>query len=572
MITKRFISYLFLLVFFCSSSQIVAQSYDQLTKAYETKLQNDETALPSLSQFISKAKKENNSEKLVQGYKDAIYFSAATEKKLRYADSAITAAIHSQNVDLLTNAYLGKGIIYYSNYKRYKPALDEYLKAYNVSKNSKDEYLKHKVLYHLGVIKSYLGYYEEALVHFNTCIIYFEEQLRKNLHKNETFNNKKGYLNSLHQAVLCNINIADIQNAESLTTTGLQYIGSSKEFELEKAYFLKCRGIIDYKKNQFTKSLSTLNFAIPPINNKGDFTNLAVSYYYQGCAFYGLKDVDQAIMSFQKVDSIFKKNEFVIPELRKNYEFLIKYYNKNGDNTNELLYTKKLLKADSIIDADFNFLSSRIHKEYDTASLLDTKRRLDKRSYTTYSLIVFLLLCTFFLVFLLWKHMKNARKITANYMDLQKVLQVNHDQNIMIAPDNLRQTLADDLITEVLEKLRNFELKKQFVEKGITINKLAKRFNTNENYLSQVINEQKGLNFNKYISNLRINYVTTLLYYDKKYLNFKVEAMAELCGIASRQNFSDLFYEINGIRPKDFIKMRKKETEVHSILEPATNT
>ncbi|MGE4513382.1 MAG: helix-turn-helix domain-containing protein [Chryseobacterium sp.] len=84
---------------------------------------------------------------------------------------------------------------------------------------------------------------------------------------------------------------------------------------------------------------------------------------------------------------------------------------------------------------------------------------------------------------------------------------------------------------------------------------------TNSNYLSQVINEYKGGNFNKYLSQLRINYITNLLFEDRKYLKYNIETLAKECGIASRQNFSDLFYEINGIRPTDFIKKRMQEIE-----------
>ena len=105
----------------------------------------------------------------------------------------------------------------------------------------------------------------------------------------------------------------------------------------------------------------------------------------------------------------------------------------------------------------------------------------------------------------------------------------------------------------------NFEDKKQFTQKGLTIQKLAIQFETNSNYLSHVINEQKGMNFNKYIGDLRIRHITCLLFEKNIYLNYTIDSLAKECGIASRQNFSDLFFEINGIRPTDFIKNRKKE-------------
>lgn len=66
------------------------------------------------------------------------------------------------------------------------------------------------------------------------------------------------------------------------------------------------------------------------------------------------------------------------------------------------------------------------------------------------------------------------------------------------------------------------------------------------------------MNFSRYLGILRINYITQLMYENEKYLNYTIQGLSDECGIASRQNFSDLFQEINGLRPTEFIKKRKK--------------
>ncbi len=48
---------------------------------------------------------------------------------------------------------------------------------------------------------------------------------------------------------------------------------------------------------------------------------------------------------------------------------------------------------------------------------------------------------------------------------------------------------------------------------------------------------------------------------NKLYRQYKVENLAHECGMSSRQLFSTHFYEINGIRPIEFIKNRKKEID-----------
>lgn len=108
------------------------------------------------------------------------------------------------------------------------------------------------------------------------------------------------------------------------------------------------------------------------------------------------------------------------------------------------------------------------------------------------------------------------------------------------------------------EKLKEFEDTKSFKEKGITLPQLAENFKTNTTYLSQYINDVMGVNFNKYISTLKINYVTDLMYNDAKVLSYSVQGLADECGISSRQNFSDLFLEINGNPSDRFYKAEEK--------------
>mgnify|MGYP006148653121 FL=1 len=161
------------------------------------------------------------------------------------------------------------------------------------------------------------------------------------------------------------------------------------------------------------------------------------------------------------------------------------------------------------------------------------------------------------------KKQKKAKEIKQKYILLEE--KFVKDQNISEVPNNTieekRVNLHEGKVEELLRKLQTFENKKGFTQKGLTISKLAAQLGTNSSYLSQVINEYKGGNFNKYLSQLRINYITNLLFEDRKYLKYNIETLAKECGIASRQNFSDLFYEINGIRPTDFIKKRIQEIE-----------
>ena len=123
--------------------------YSGLRKKYWEYEENDLRAFKYLDIYISSAKKEKNYAELFQGYSDAIRYSK--NKKLQYADSAIMAASLSKNIDLIGNAHIGKGAVYYFTYRKFQPALDEYLKAYEYTKNAKDPFLKYQNLYHIGI-------------------------------------------------------------------------------------------------------------------------------------------------------------------------------------------------------------------------------------------------------------------------------------------------------------------------------------------------------------------------------------------------------------------------------------
>lgn len=555
-----------ILIFLLSFSfKMKAQNtYDDIRKKYKIYEQNDERALPVVRLFISKAKKENNYEKLVKGYEDAFYYSNDATLKLKYADSCINASLKTNDYDVISRSYLGKGTIYYFNLKRYEPALDQYVKAYEYSKKGNDDYQEYKVIYHMGVVKSYLGYYNEALKHFEDCIQYFEPKTKGDLHPNTIFNNSKGYLNSLHQATICYRNLGNYKKADSLVEVGLNFTNKSKEFPLEQAYFTKCKGIFEYHQKNYDDAIQNLTSALPVLKKNNDFSWTSVADFYIGKSYLGLGKQEQAIQQFEKVDSIFQKHKFIVPELRENYELLIKYWKEKKNDKQELHYTKNLLKADSILAKDFPYLSAKIHKDYDTQILEDAKGKLEKQNYWSLGAILLLILAVIGLIFIAWKLYQKEKLIRKKYSELEERLQT-HQPTPAVSYENIPQqskaVISKDVFTDLSEKLKEFEDSKSFKEKGITLPQLAENFKTNTTYLSQYINDVMGVNFNKYISTLRINYVTDLMYNDAKVLSYSVQGLADECGISSRQNFSDLFLEINGIRPTDFIKQRKKELE-----------
>lgn len=544
-------------------------TYDQLRKHYENINESNEKALPYVNLYLKKAKKENNHTELVQGYRDEAYYSSDKTIKIKYIDSAIVCAKKTDDNHLLSTVYLLKGSLYNFYFKNYNLALTEYLTAYNYSKKDDDDYLKYKIVYQMGLVKNYLGYYSEAQNHFKHCIDYFEPRTKEKNHPNQIFNDSKGYLNSLHQSITCYQNQGNYQKGDSLIKTGLGFINQSLEFSLENAYFIKSKGISDYYHKNYKSAIRNLNEALPILKRNDDVYWISVSEFYIGKSNLDIDNEDIALKQFQKVDSIFKKRQFIFPELQKNYELLISYYQKHRNSQKELIYTRDLLNVDSILRKDFPYLSSKIHIGYDGQILIDAKNKSENQNTWSLGIIIILIAFVILLSFGIWRYYHNEKSIKQKYAELEKNLLQQNTKPVSVSYENIsiqsKSVLSEDVFTDLQIKLRDFEVNEGFKENGLTIEHLAETFKTNKSYLSQYINDTKGVNFSKYLSTLRINFISHLMYTEPKYLRLKVQGLADECGISSRQNFSDLFQEINGIRPTDFIKQRKKELEEGNI-------
>lgn len=180
-------------------------------------------------------------------------------------------------------------------------------------------------------------------------------------------------------------------------------------------------------------------------------------------------------------------------------------------------------------------------------------------------------------------YFRNKSKIKT-YKMLLNYLQKKEDA--MIQPMVLEENLVEvEEITEqkskpvqilkeselqILQALEKFEASAKFTNKDMSLGLLAAQLNTNTKYLSEIINRQKNKNFNAYINELRINYITEKLRKDPQYLNFKVSYLAEECGFSSHSTFTTVFKSIVGVSPATFLDLIRDEMKSSKLeLEDA---
>ena len=70
------------------------------------------------------------------------------------------------------------------------------------------------------------------------------------------------------------------------------------------------------------------------------------------------------------------------------------------------------------------------------------------------------------------------------------------------------QEISPDIETGILKKLEKFEQSKKYLEKDMTLSKMAVFLNTNTKYVTKTIAKHRGKGTIDYITDLKINYIT----------------------------------------------------------------
>jgi AraC-like DNA-binding protein len=488
--------------------------------------------------WLAKAKQEKNFGQMAQSYKALIY---TNDKKLRliYADSMVTVAKRTADMKLIGAAYMTRGAVYYDRKEQMK-ALDNYLIADEYISKTNNQYQIHKVKYGIAEIKYYLGFYDEAIALFKECLSYFKEE------------NKRAYLNTLHSLGLSYNRIGKYKLCSQMNQLGLSEGQRFKNLEMQ-SYFIHSEGVNQYFKHNYPDAIKKLTKVLPALKETKDLTNETTAYFYIGKSYWALNLQEKAVPYLKKIDEAFQKQKYIRPDLREAYELLIDYCQQQNNKDLELYYNSTLIKVDQLLLKDFKYLSSKIHKEYDTKKILQTQKNNER--YWTVLVSIIITIMTVIIVFLVHRHYKNKRLF-------EELMNRKPDtaQSLVLNNNSKELDINPELVTAILKNLEKFERNKKYLEKEMTLAKMASILNTNMKYVSKVILRYRDKGTIEYISDLKIDHVIELLKSENKYRNYTNKALGEEAGFGSTQNFTRAFNNRTGLSPTYFIsKLRSQQ-------------
>lgn len=137
-----------------------------------------------------------------------------------------------------------------------------------------------------------------------------------------------------------------------------------------------------------------------------------------------------------------------------------------------------------------------------------------------------------------------------------KEADVSDGQRVKYQNSNLTEEHRADLLQGIRHVMEETE---EFLDADFSLEKMAQLVGSTSRYVSQVINETYGKNFNRYVNEYRVKEARARLQNQQVYGQYTVRAIAQSVGFRSMSNFNQLFKEVIGLTPSMYLNMVKNQ-------------
>ena len=382
-----------------------------------------------------------------------------------------------------------------------------------------------------------------------------------------------------------------IKTASSPEQKAKAYLLSAKAHYTKGAYDQSLSDAFEARNLSFKKdqsySESTLIIAdildFMQLNAESEKYSLEIKLENQTTAPQNLGEIE-ALMSRSESHFQRKQNDSAVLFLEKalilaqkiNNPFLqLKLHEKLSTNFLALDQNMKYQTHNQKVLALRSLTTQIENNTFNTAHQLITREKEEELAATEkqYARLfrIFLIMAGFCLLVQITLKLRNRNKLKT-YATLLKYLNKEKEKapepQKEIQPEAQRgTTILKESEDQILTGLQKFESSKRFISKDMSLGMLAAQLNTNTKYLSEVINRHKEKNFNSYINELRINYITEKIKTQPNYRNYKVSYLAEECGFASHSTFTTVFKSVVGVSPITFVEFVRKEMSKEKVAD-----
>jgi len=495
--------------------------------------------------YIEKSRREKDSNKMALGYVK-MALKSKRRNAIKYLDTSITLTKNSTHINFPALAYINKSHLLYEK-EEYEKSLQSAILGYQSSSRNNNIDQEITSLHQIIRINELWGDYSKAL---ETSFLTYDL-----LNENPDLEHYlEHYLYSLEDIGKCFIRLKKPDSALVYYNLAIKETLKRKDTFTYLA-FVSRTGSALYAKGNYNAALDSLH--------KGDknrelYNNsyLPYYYYYVGSTYYNQGNKEKGIPYLKKIDSIYEKKHVLNPELPLVYDKLVSYYRDKNEKEKQLEYLYKLVRVVRIIDAKRVNIKAKTEKEYLIPKLLEEKEELieelNKKNKTSTVFTWWILGFLGMSLIALWYYFRRQKQFKKRFEKL-----IENQENTKVkgsATEADNSGISVIIIEDILKKLDSFEDENKFLSRDVSLNEIAKSFDTNSTYLSKVINLKKDKNFSQYINDLRIDFALKELEANKTFRRYTIKAIANDCGFKSSESFSKAFYKKFGIYPSYFVK------------------
>ena len=497
--------------------------------------------------YIEKSRKEADSNKMALGYVNMASMSSR-RNALKYLDTSITLTENSKHINFPALAFINKSHLLYEK-EEYEKSLQSAILGYQNANwnNNIDQQIT--ALHQIIRINELWGDYSKALeTSFLTLNL---------LNENKDLEHySEHYLYSLEDIGKCYLRLKKPDSALVYYNKAIKKTLKQKDTFAYLAFVSRTASAL-YAKGNYKAALDSLYKG--DVNRKSyNNSYLPYYYFYVGSTFYNQGDREKGVLYLKKIDSIYENKHVLIPELPLVYDKLVSYYRDKNEKENQLEYLYKLVRVVRIIDTKRIHIKAKTNQDFHIPKLLEEKEELieelhkkNKNSSTITLWVLGLLSVSIITLLYYFRRQKKFKQRFEKLIESQEIKKKGKTIE--------NEGISVIIIENILRQLDVFEAQNNFLSKDVSLNEIAKKFETNSTYLSKVINLKKDKNFSQYINDLRIDFAIKELETNTRFRSYTIKAIAGDCGFKSSESFSKSFYKKYGIYPSYFIKQLEQQ-------------
>ena len=550
------------ILFFIALSTICFNGWSNVDISYMATLSNDSLYQQGNKHFITKSD-------------SAIFYYSILYN--RYNETMTTT-----HKDMCANAMLKTGILYYKK-NNYSEAMDIWIKGLKISQNNNFYDILSQIYIYIGNIYSVHIDYEQSVAFY-----------MKSVETAQQCNNIELYNHALNN-LICSLCYCEKTEEARKYLAILKSNKNDKRIRyrydllISSAILLSCEENIEDAIKHYQQAAQ--------VAIKENLGAQCIGAAYNGLAktYVHTNELDSALKYFHLNEDL-ARNTGTTDLLAVSLGNLAAIYERKHDINNQRYYKTLYIElSDSIYNQrEFNSLKNaqflyELDSHNEIISQLTVQRELDEQKISQQRRLILTisigLLLGCILLADIWKQkrhltlaynelynrnqeaLKREEDYKKHILSLRYTYETNTAESAVTEDNDTNEIKSNDTGISIPDELRMHILQgiimvmaneEEICNNEFNIARLATLIGSNTRYVSQIINDEYGMNFRSLLNECRVKVAMKRISDNANYGLYTIKAISESVGYKSQANFIRVFTQYTGIKPSMYQKISKE--------------